>query len=264
MPIASLPHAVRCRCADVERAFAKWQANRQAIVGFFPRLTSPGPPPQVCLERRRSAHLPLNCWRLPCCFLVHCTGACCTTAFPLTRLLPNAPTQYLGERHVFREMRYNTALTGFAFVSRQLLDLYWSDRYEQGRLWGAVGSKGVSQCACSNRVQSRLAALCGPTAPCLFCRPGTRVQGKELRGHPVQLCGSSSHPGLGTAGTAAAAAAAAAAVWSCRGAAAACAVVAAVPAAGHQLPERSGHLQERARARRCESEGAHLPAIVLG
>ncbi|PRW57258.1 glycosyltransferase family 64 C5-like [Chlorella sorokiniana] len=73
-------------CADVERAFAKWQANQQAIVGFFPRLTSPGPPPQ-----------------------------------------------YLGERHVFRQMQYNTVLTGFAFVSRRLLDLYWADRYAQGR-----------------------------------------------------------------------------------------------------------------------------------
>lgn len=40
--------------------------------------------------------------------------------------------QYLGERHVFRQMQYNTMLTGFAFVSRELLDLYWSDRYTQG------------------------------------------------------------------------------------------------------------------------------------
>lgn len=44
--------------------------------------------------------------------------------------------QYLGERHVFAQRQYNTMLTGFAFVSRGLLDLYWSDRYAQGGLGG--------------------------------------------------------------------------------------------------------------------------------
>lgn len=46
-----------CSCADVERAFARWQANRQAIVGFFPRLGLEGPPPQVQL------HMLLPCCR---------------------------------------------------------------------------------------------------------------------------------------------------------------------------------------------------------
>lgn len=82
VPIASLPHAVRCRCADVERAFARWQANQQDIVGFFPRLKTPGPPSQVCIDMRRSAHVALNAWRLLCCFLVQCTDAGCTTALP--------------------------------------------------------------------------------------------------------------------------------------------------------------------------------------
>jgi hypothetical protein len=48
---------VLLRCADVERAFARWQANRQAIVGFFPRLGLEGPPPQVQL------HMLLPCCR---------------------------------------------------------------------------------------------------------------------------------------------------------------------------------------------------------
>ncbi|EFN53696.1 hypothetical protein CHLNCDRAFT_136508 [Chlorella variabilis] len=41
---------VLMRCADVERAFARWQANQQALVGFFPRLISTGPPPQYLPE----------------------------------------------------------------------------------------------------------------------------------------------------------------------------------------------------------------------
>lgn len=42
---------VLLRCADVERAFAAWLAHQQALVGFFPRLALPGPPPQYLGER---------------------------------------------------------------------------------------------------------------------------------------------------------------------------------------------------------------------
>jgi hypothetical protein len=54
LPPAPTPPRPPCRCADVERAFARWQANQQALVGFFPRLGTPGPPPQVrilCLQQ---------------------------------------------------------------------------------------------------------------------------------------------------------------------------------------------------------------------
>lgn len=56
------------------------------------------------------------------------------TAAPLLNqhLLPTTLAQYLGERHVMQQMQYNTMLTGFAFVPRRLLDLYWSDHYTQG------------------------------------------------------------------------------------------------------------------------------------
>lgn len=51
-----------CSCADVERAFARWQTDQQALVGFFPRLTSPGPPPQV---RPTASSFDVVCRSLP-------------------------------------------------------------------------------------------------------------------------------------------------------------------------------------------------------
>ena len=77
-PARPLAHCHVCAhrsCADVERAFAKWQAHQQAVVGFFPRLTSPGPPPQarlrapVAMLRRLLAQPQLpSCWRLLACY----------------------------------------------------------------------------------------------------------------------------------------------------------------------------------------------------
>lgn len=74
------------RCADLERAFARWQDNRQALVGFFPRLAVVGP-----------------------------------------------PSDYLHERIVFQRGQYNVMLTAGEFVSRQLLERYWSKQYNEGR-----------------------------------------------------------------------------------------------------------------------------------
>lgn len=48
-PVPIIPALQRstASCADVERAFAQWQASPQALVGFFPRLVETWTPAQV-------------------------------------------------------------------------------------------------------------------------------------------------------------------------------------------------------------------------
>ena len=130
-PPPSLPSSALapCSCSDVERAFAKWQANRQALVGLFPRLVHPGPPPQVgplCLGNPGGSSR--ACWLVapgglpPPRLCGHNPPPVCPTHYP----------QYHGERVVFRRRQFNTVLTGAEFVSLSLLRLYWSERFTRG------------------------------------------------------------------------------------------------------------------------------------
>ena len=82
-------------CADVERAFAAWQASPQALVGFWPRLVAPGPPPQVGARAGVAGEpargcLPRGFLRPGPCPQAGCTIACglpCRTPDPLRSAL---------------------------------------------------------------------------------------------------------------------------------------------------------------------------------
>ena len=109
----------------MERAFARWLAAPQALVGFFPRLLETWTPLQVramewvtAAPHSEHMHVRLHAPHITC--------------FPSVWHPPRS--QYLGEQVAFALGRYNAMLTAAEFVSLDVLKRYWTERYGWGEL----------------------------------------------------------------------------------------------------------------------------------
>jgi hypothetical protein len=117
--ILSLDDDTLLRCADIERAFAKWRRFPEALVGFFPRLTS--------------VYEPMNKQRNEL-FDPYLSAEASSSASETSVAEKGVPREYLvadylGERDVYRIGQYNVLLTPAMFYDSRLMMEYWHERY---------------------------------------------------------------------------------------------------------------------------------------